>query len=84
MLTIEEIYALDPNQRYIEEGAGWGAKQMLKVGIPIFYRDEQYPETLKGEFFVKEYTSGAKFIVRKHLTEDLRLLEEVIRPLNAL
>jgi hypothetical protein len=84
MLTLEEIYALDPNQRYIDEGAGWGAEQMLKAGVPIFYRDEQYPETMQGELFVKEYTSGAKFIVRKQLTDDLRLLEEIIRPLNAL
>ncbi|MFD0766203.1 hypothetical protein ACFQZI_15175 [Mucilaginibacter lutimaris] len=84
MLTIEEVYAQDPTQKVIDEGAGWGAEQMLKAGIPIFYRDEQYPETMEGNLFVKEYTSGAKFIVKKELTADLRLLEEIIRPLNAL
>lgn len=57
---------------------------MLKAGVPIYYRDELYPETMQGELFVKEYSSGAKFIVRKYLTEDLRLLEEMIRPINAL
>jgi hypothetical protein len=84
MVTLEEIYKDDPIERGIDEDAGLGAQAMLKAGIPIFYRDEQYPETLEGELFVKEFTSGAKFIVRKHLTEDLRLLEETIRPLNAL
>ncbi|MGY4538724.1 hypothetical protein ACVW0P_003146 [Mucilaginibacter sp. UYNi724] len=84
MLTLEEIYAQDPTQKVIDEGAGWGAEQMLKAGVPIFYRDEQYPETMEGNLFVKEYTSGAKFIVKKELTHDLRLLEETIRPLNAL
>ncbi|RFZ92207.1 hypothetical protein D0C36_12265 [Mucilaginibacter conchicola] len=84
MVTLEDIYKNDPLQKVIDEGAGWGAEQMLKAGVPIFYRDEQYPETMSGELFVKEYSSGAKFIVRKHLTEDLRLLEEIIRPLNAL
>ena len=84
MLTLEEIYAQDPNQKVIDEGAGWGAEQMLKAGIPIFYRDEQYPETMEGNLFVKEYTSGAKFIVKKELTDDFRLLEETIRSLNAL
>lgn len=84
MVTLEEIYKDDPIEKGIDEDAGLGAEAMLKAGIPIFYRDEQYPETLEGELFVKEYTSGAKFIVRKHLTTDLRLLEETIRPLNAL
>ncbi|MEB0248594.1 MULTISPECIES: hypothetical protein [unclassified Mucilaginibacter] len=84
MLTLEEIYAQDPNQKVIDEGAGWGAEQMLKAGVPIFYRDEQYPETMQGNLFVKEFTSGAKFIVKKELTDDLRLLEETIRQLNAL
>nr|WP_294946177.1 hypothetical protein [uncultured Mucilaginibacter sp.] len=84
MLTLEEIYQLDPNQRYIDEGAGWGAEQMLKAGIPIFYRDEQYPETLKGEFFVKEHPNGERFIVRKYLAENFELLEEAVRPINAL
>lgn len=84
MVTLEEIYKEDPIERGIDEDAGLGAEAMLKAGIPIFYRDEQYPETLEGELFVKEYTSGAKFIVRKHLTADFRLLEETIRPLNAL
>lgn len=84
MLTLEELYEQDPDQRIIDEGAGWGAEQMLKAGVPIFYRDENYPETMEGNLFVKEYTSGAKFIVKKVLTDDLRLLEETIRPLNAL
>jgi hypothetical protein len=84
MVTLEEIYKDDPIEKGIDEDAGLGAEAMLKAGIPIFYRDEEYPETLEGELFVKEYTSGAKFIVRKHLTPDLRLLEETIRPLNVL
>jgi hypothetical protein len=84
MMTLEEIYAEDPTQRIIDEGADYGAKEMLKAGIPIFYRDEEYPETKGSDLFVKEYTSGAKFIVRKELTEDGRLLEEIIRPLNNL
>ena len=83
MVTIEEIYQHDPIEKGIDEDAGLGAAAMLKAGIPIFYRDEEYPETLKGEFYVKEYTGGAKFIVRKYLTDDFRLLEETIRPLNA-
>lgn len=82
MMTLQEIYEEDPTQRIIDEGAGWGAEQMLKAGIPIFYRDEEYPETLQGDLFVKEYTSGAKFLVRKILTDDFRLLEEIIKPLN--
>lgn len=83
MLTLKKNYELDPNQRYIDEGAGWGAEQMLKAGIPIFYRDGQYPETLKGNLFVKEFSSGAKYIVRMELTEDYRLLEEVFQTLKA-
>lgn len=82
MITLEELYEQDPIEKGIDEDAGLGAAAMLRAGIPIFYRDEQYPETMDGELFVKEYTSGAKFIVRKQLTEDLRLLEETIRPLN--
>jgi len=82
MVTLEEIYEQDPTQRIIDEGADWGAKEMLRAGIPIFYRDEAYPETLEGNLFVKEFASGAKFLVRTELTEDLRLLEETIRPLN--
>ncbi|AMR30884.1 hypothetical protein A0256_05325 [Mucilaginibacter sp. PAMC 26640] len=84
MVTLEEIYKQEPIEKGIDEDAGLGAEAMLKAGIPIFYRDELYPETLKGELFVKEYTSGAKFIVRKHLTEDLRLIEETIRAINPL
>jgi hypothetical protein len=84
MITLEEIYEQDPTQRIIDEGADYAAKEMLKAGIPIFYRDEASPETMTGNLFVKEYTSGAKFIVRKELTHDLRLLEEIIKPLNSL
>ena len=84
MITLEEIYQQDPTQRIIDEGADYAAKEMLKAGIPIFYRDEAYPETTNGDLFVKEYTSGAKFLVRKELTPDYRLLEEIIRPLNNL
>ncbi|OJW12623.1 MULTISPECIES: hypothetical protein [unclassified Mucilaginibacter] len=84
MITLDELYENDPIQKVIDEGAGWGAEQMLKAGVPIYYRDELYPETMQGELFVKEYSSGAKFIVRKYLTEDLRLLEEIIRSINAL
>jgi len=82
MITLEEIYKEDPTQRIIDEGAGWGAEQMLKAGVPIFYRNEKYPETLKGDLFVKEYPNGAKFLVRKELTTDHRLLEEIIKQLN--
>ena len=82
MISLDEIYDEDPNQRIIDEGSGWGAEQMLKAGIPIYYRDEGYPETLEGNLFVKEYTSGAKFLVRTELTEDFRVLEETIKALN--
>lgn len=82
MTTLEDIYKEDPTQRIIDEGAGWGAEQMLKAGVPIFYRNERYPETLKGDLFVKEYPNGAKFLVRKELTSDYRLLEEIIKPLD--
>jgi hypothetical protein len=82
MITLEDIYKEDPTQRIIDEGAGWGAEQMLKAGVPIFYRNEKYPETLKGDLFVKEYPNGAKFLVRKELTSDYRLLEEMIKPLD--
>jgi hypothetical protein len=82
MITLEDIYKEDPTQRIIDEGAGWGAEQMLKAGVPIFYRNEKYPETLKGDLFVKEYPNGAKFLVRKELTSDYRLLEEIIKPLD--
>jgi hypothetical protein len=82
MITLEDIYKEDPTQRIIDEGAGWGAEQMLKAGVPIFYRNEKYPESLKGDLFVKEYPNGAKFLVRKELTSDYRLLEEIIKPLD--
>jgi hypothetical protein len=82
MMTLEEIYAEDPTQRIIDEGAGWGAEQMLKAGVPIFYRDEKYPETLNGILFVKEYPNGVKVLVKKILTEDYRLLEEQIKVLE--
>ena len=81
-MTLEDIYKEDPTQRIIDEGAGWGAQQMLKAGVPIFYRNEKYPETLKGDLFVKEYPNGAKFLIRKELTSDYRLLEEIIKPLD--
>lgn len=81
-MTLKEIYKQDPLQRVIDQGAGWGAEQMLKAGVPIFYRSKEYPETLEGDLFVKEYTTGAKFLVRKILTRDFRLFEEVIRALN--
>jgi hypothetical protein len=82
MMTLEEIYKEDPTQRIIDEGAGWGAEQMLKAGVPIFYRDEKYPETMDGNLFVKEYPNRLKFLVKKELTSDNRLLEEIIKPLN--
>ncbi|HEX3384267.1 MAG TPA: hypothetical protein VHS53_03720 [Mucilaginibacter sp.] len=81
MITLEDIYREDPTQRIIDEGAGWGAEQMLKAGVPIFYRDEKYPETMDGNLFVKEYPNRLKFLVRKELTDDNRLLEEIIKPL---
>lgn len=80
--TLKQIYKEDPIERVIDEGAGWGAQQMLKAGVPIYYRDKMYPETLKGDLFVKEYPDGLKFLVRKELTADYRLTEEIIRPLN--
>jgi hypothetical protein len=82
MITLEDIYKEDPTQRIIDEGAGWGAEQMLKAGVPIFYRDEKYPETMDGDLFVKEYPNRLKFLVKKELTSDNRLLEEIIKPLN--
>jgi hypothetical protein len=82
MMTLEEIYEEDPTQRIIDEGADWGAQQMLKAGLPIFYRSEEYPETMDGNLFVKEYPNGAKMLVRKILTDDLRLFEEQIKLLN--
>ncbi len=82
MVTLEDIYKEDPTQRIIDEGAGWGAEQMLKAGVPIFYRNEKYPETLKGNLFVKEYPNGAKFLVKKDLTPNQGLLEEIIKQLN--
>ena len=83
MVTLEDIYKEDPTQRIIDEGAGWGAEQMLKAGVPIFYRDEEYPETMEGNLFVKEYPNRLRFLVRKELTSDNRLLEEIIKPLNS-
>jgi len=82
MVTLEEIYEEDPTQRIIDEGAGWGAEQMLKAGVPIFYRDEKFPETMDGNLFVKEYPNSARFLVRMILTEDYRLLEEMIKFLD--
>ena len=82
MVTLEEIYKEDPTQRIIDEGAGWGAQEMLKAGVPIFYRDEKYPETMNGDLFVKEYPNGVKMLVRKILTDDFRLLEEQIKVLE--
>lgn len=82
MVTLEEIYEEDPTQRIIDEGAGWGAQQMLKAGVPIFYRDEKFPETMDGDLFVKEYPNGVKILVRKILTDDYRLLEEHIKLLE--
>ena len=82
MVTLEEIYKEDPTQRIIDEGAGWGAQEMLKAGVPIFYRDEKFPETMDGDLFVKEYPNGVKMLVRKILTEDFRLLEEQIKVLE--
>jgi hypothetical protein len=80
--TLKQLYKEDPIQRVIDEGKGWGAQQMLKAGVPIYYRNDKYPETMEGDLFVKEYPDGLKFLVRKELTNDYRLLEEVIRPLN--
>ena len=80
--TLKQLYKEDPVQRIIDEGKAWGAQQMLKSGVPIYYRNKNYPETLKGDLFVKEYPDGLKFLVRKELTADYRLLEEVIKPLN--
>jgi hypothetical protein len=82
MITLEEIYEQDPTQRIIDEGADFAAKEMLKAGVPIFYRSEDYPETMNGDLFVKEYTTGAKFLVKFELTADYRLLEERIKSLN--
>ena len=81
-MTLEEIYELDPTQRIIDEGADWGAKEMLKAGLPIYYRSEDYPETMDVDLFVKEYPNGAKILTRKILTEDFRLLEEQLTTLN--
>ncbi|RKR85639.1 hypothetical protein BDD43_5910 [Mucilaginibacter gracilis] len=82
MVTLEDIYNEDPTQRIIDEGAGYGAQEMLKAGVPIFYRDEKFPETMEGNLFVKEYPNGVKILVRKILTEDYRLLEEHVKVLE--
>lgn len=82
MKTLEQIYEEDPTQRIIDEGAGYGAQAMLDAGVPVYYRDEAYPETMTGNLFVKEYPNGAKFFIRKELTVDFRLLEEQVRLLN--
>ncbi len=81
-VTLKDIYKKDPTQRVIDEGKGWGAQQMLKAGVPIFYRNAKYPETMSGNLFVKEYPDGLKYLVKKELTADLHLTEEVIRLLN--
>ena len=47
MLTPEEIQELEETQRIIDEGADFGAKQMLSAGVPIFYRDEAFPGNFK-------------------------------------
>jgi hypothetical protein len=65
-----------------KEGASWGSRHMLRAGVPIFYRDCQYPETKDGALFVKQYPNGAKFLVRKTLTDDYRLLEEEVKFLD--
>ncbi len=36
----------------------WGAKKTLANGVPIYYRDEQYPGKK-----IKEYPNGKRFIV---------------------
>jgi len=68
MMTLEEIYEEDPTQRIIDEGADWGTQQMLKAGLPIFYRSEEYPETMDSNLFVKGYPNRAKMLVRMILT----------------
>jgi hypothetical protein len=80
--TLKQLYKEDPIQRVIDEGKGWGAQQMLKAGVPIYYRNEKYPETKSGNLFVKEYPDGLKFLVKKELLEDYTLTEEVVKPLN--
>lgn len=55
---------------------------MLNAGLPIYYRSEDYPETMDGDLFVKEYPNGAKLLIRKILTEDFKLLEEQLITLN--
>jgi hypothetical protein len=81
-MTLKELYKEDPLQRVIDKGKGWGAEQMLKAGVPIFYRNKKYPETMSGNLFVKEYPDGLKYLVKKELTADNRLTEEIIKPLN--
>ena len=79
MVTLEEIYEEDSTQRIIDEGAGWGAEQMLKAGAPIFYRDEQFPETMEGNLFVKECPNRVKNLVRMILDENYKLEEEFVK-----
>lgn len=48
MITLEDIYKEDPTQRIIDEGAGWGAEQMLKAGVPIFLLSQrEIPRNIK-------------------------------------
>jgi hypothetical protein len=82
MKSLEDVYKTDPVQKEIDEGAGWGAEQMLKAGVPIYYRSEDYPETLEGNLFVKEYPNGAKMLIKTELTADYRVLEEQLKLLN--
>ncbi|MCY4561312.1 MAG: hypothetical protein OXC03_03165 [Flavobacteriaceae bacterium] len=42
----------------LEREADWGAKKTLANGVPIYYRDLEYPGKK-----IKEYPNGKRFIV---------------------
>ena len=42
----------------LEEDSDWGAKKTLSNGVPVYYRDDEFP----GEK-IKEYPNGKRFIV---------------------
>lgn len=55
----------------LEKDADWGAMQTLANGVPIYYRDLEYPNKK-----IKEYPNGKRFIViTKGRTETM--LEEI-------
>lgn len=82
IFTLKQLYKEDPIEGLIDEGKSWGAQQMLKAGVPVYYRNKKYPEMLNGDLFVREFPDDLKFLAGKELTAVYHLIEEVIRSLN--